>query len=106
MTEDDLELEYKHYTFHDAAPKGLPLKWCECQPVVGKKVVTMEVAHRVQQPHFIDLHVGMPVSVYVLCWCQVQPISGDVVSFLWMGQTWSFRSALDAADIRGACTRL
>ena len=37
-----------------------------------------------------------------LCWCQVQPVSGDVVGFLWMGQTWSFRSALDAADIRGA----
>ncbi len=36
------ELEYKHYTFHDAAPKGLPLKLFECQPVVGKKVVTME----------------------------------------------------------------
>ena len=55
---------------------------------------------------------------------EVQPVSADVVSFLWMGQTWSlffdgsiplsyahasteekqrsFRAALDAADIRGA----
>ena len=36
---------------------------------------------------------------------QVQPVSDQVVSFLWMGQTWSFRSALDAADIRGARKR-
>ena len=42
VTEDAMSLEYKHYTFHDAASKGLPLKWCESQPIVGKKVVTME----------------------------------------------------------------
>ena len=43
-TEDALELEYKHWVHHDAASTGLPLKLFECQPVVGKKVVTMEVA--------------------------------------------------------------
>ena len=32
------ELEYKQYTWHDAASKGLPLKLFECQPVVrGQK---------------------------------------------------------------------
>jgi hypothetical protein len=64
------ELEYKHYTFHDAASKGLPLKWCQWQPVVSKKLVSMDI----------------------------QPVSGDVVSFLWSGQTWGFRAALDSAD--------
>ena len=43
-SEDALELEYKHWVHHDAASTGLPLKLFECQPVVGKKVVTMEVA--------------------------------------------------------------
>ena len=33
---------------------------------------------------------------------QIQPVSDEVVAFLWAGQTWSFRSALDAAEIRGA----
>ena len=32
----------------------------------------------------------------------MQPVSDQLCSFLWAGQTWSFRSALDAADIRGA----
>ena len=33
---------------------------------------------------------------------QIQPVSDEVVAFLWCGQTWSFRAALDAAEIRGA----
>ena len=33
---------------------------------------------------------------------QIQPVSDEVVAFLWAGQTWSFRAALDAAEIRGA----
>ena len=37
VTDDVLEFEQcKNVTFHDAAPKGLPLKWTECQPVVGR----------------------------------------------------------------------
>ena len=98
--EDALELEYKHYVHHDAASKGLPLKWCECQPVIGKKVVTMEATE--ENPLTLPTthtRVG-PVGVGIVT--QVQPVSDQVVSFLWMGQTWSFRSALDAADIRGA----
>ena len=76
VSEDALsgELEYKNYTFHDAAPKGLPLKIFECQPCIGKKVVSMDI----------------------------QPVSGDVVSFLWSGQNWGFRAGLDSVDIKGA----
>ena len=33
---------------------------------------------------------------------QIQPVSDEVAAFLWCGQTWSFRAALDAAEIRGA----
>ena len=33
---------------------------------------------------------------------QIQPVSEEVVAILWAGQTWSFRAALDAAEIRGA----
>ena len=43
-SEDALELEYKHWVHHDAASTGLPLKLFEAAPVVGKRVVTMEVA--------------------------------------------------------------
>ena len=43
-SEDALELEYQHWVHRDAASTGLPLKLFECQPVVGKKLVTMEVA--------------------------------------------------------------
>ena len=33
---------------------------------------------------------------------QIQPVSEEVAAILWAGQTWSFRAALDAAEIRGA----
>ena len=32
---------------------------------------------------------------------QIQPVSEEVAAILWAGQTWSFRAALDAAEIRG-----
>ena len=42
-------LTYEHYTFHEPAEAGeaLPLLWKECQPCIGKRVVTLH-ANRIE----------------------------------------------------------
>ncbi len=58
------EFAYEHYTLHDAEDQP-PLKWYECSPVVGKKIVMMHI----------------------------QPESETSASALWSSNTWIFRSA-------------
>ena len=58
------EFSYGHYTLHDAEDAP-PLKWFECSPAVGKKIVMMHI----------------------------QPESETCVSVLWSGNTWNFRNA-------------
>ena len=68
------ELSYDQYTVVSVSDDPLPLKWAECQPVMGKKLVTMTL--------------------------QVE--SETHLSVLWGGNTWSFRQALDEAGVHGA----
>ena len=68
------ELNYDQYTVVSVSDDPLPLKWAECQPVMGKKLVTMTL--------------------------QVE--SETHVSVLWGGNTWSFRQALDEYGVHGA----
>ena len=68
------ELNYDHYTVVSVSDDPLPLKWAECQPLMGKKLVTMTL--------------------------QVE--SETHLSVLWGGNTWSFRQALDEFGVHGA----
>ena len=68
------DLNYEHYTVLSVSDEELPLKWYECQPVVGKKIVTMTV--------------------------QVE--DENHVSVLFGGNTWAFRQALDEFGVNGA----
>ena len=68
--EDDLESE--HYTFN-APSKTLPLGVFDCQPCVGKKIVTMHI----------------------------QPQSETHLSVLFEGATWPYRSRMDAHGVTG-----
>ena len=69
-------LTYEHYTFHEPAEAGeaLPLLWKECQPCIGKRVVT--------------LHLQIESNTHL--------------SALWSGNTWQFRQRLDEAGVKGA----
>ncbi len=58
----DEDLNYEHYTVHDATPpKDLPLKWNEAQPCIGKRVVT----------------------------CTVRATSESALKLIFSGQTWA-----------------
>ena len=65
------ELAYDHFTCNEPTEidKPLPLLWKECQPVVGKRVVTLHL--------------------------QIE--SSTSLSALWSGNTWQFRQRLDEA---------
>ena len=66
------ELEYEHYTLEEPTSK-LPMGIFEAQPVKGKRVV----------------------SIFI------QPDGPDNVSILVSGNTWNFRSKLDAHGVSG-----
>ena len=70
------ELGYEHYTCNEPTEtdKPLPLLWKECQPCIGKRVVTLH------------LQIESPTSL----------------SALWSGNTWQFRQRLDEAGVKGA----
>ena len=68
------DLNYEHYTVVSVTDEDLPLKWYQCQPVVGKKIVSMVV--------------------------QVE--DEKHISVLWGGNTWAFRQALDEFGVNGA----
>ena len=67
------DLQYEHYVFNEPAP-ALPLGIFDAQPVVGKRIV--------------HLHL--------------QPETAEQMSVLVTGNTWSFRSRLDAHGVAGA----
>ena len=60
VSEESLELEYKHYVFHDAASKGLPLKFFESQPVVGKKAAGGDVRYRFRGHEHLCMCMTLP----------------------------------------------
>ena len=70
------ELAYEHYTCNEPTEtdKPSPLSWKECQPCIGKRVVTLH------------LQIESPTSL----------------SALWSGNTWQFRQRLDEAGVKGA----
>ena len=67
-------LKYKNYTLHVDAAENIPLKWYEAQPVASKKIVVMHL----------------------------QPESETVLSILWSGNLWNYRSALEEVGVKGA----
>ena len=67
------DLEYLGYTFHEPT-KSLPLKWYEAHPVMGRRIITLNV----------------------------EMISETVVNFLFGGQLWAYRSRLDEAGVPSA----
>ena len=72
----DEELAYEHYTCHEPVEAGeaLPLLWKECQPCIGKRLVT--------------LHLQIESNTHL--------------SALWSGNTWQYRQRLDEAGVKGA----
>ena len=70
------ELSYENYTCNEPTEtdKPVPLLWKECQPCIGKRVVTLH------------LQIESPTSL----------------SALWSGNTWQFRQRLDEAGVKGA----
>ena len=67
------DLEYKHYSRNDPAA-DLPLSLFEAQPVVGRRIVVFNI----------------------------QTNGPNEISIVITGNTWSFRSRLDAFGIQGA----
>jgi len=67
------QLEYDGYTFHEPA-KSLPLKWYECHPVMGRRIVTLNV----------------------------EVVNQSVASFVFGGQLWTYRARLDEQGVPSA----
>jgi hypothetical protein len=67
------ELNYEHYHFHPpAAEEELPLKWHEAAPCIGKRVATCHLTS-----------------------------SESELKFIFSGNTWVFRDAMDEHGIKG-----
>ena len=66
-------LKYENYTLHVDAAENIPLKWYEAQPVASKKIVVMHL----------------------------QPESETVLSIIWSGNLWNYRSALEEVGVKG-----
>ena len=66
------DLEYEHYTLNEPA-RVLPLGIFEAQPVVGKRIVSL------------NIQIDTPIQISVVI----------------TGNTWSFRSRLDAFGVNG-----
>ena len=70
----EAELNYEHYHFHAPAEESeLPLKWHEACPVIGKRVAT----------------------------CHLTASSETELKFIWSGNTWAFRDAMDEHGVKG-----
>ena len=68
------DMNYGHYTLHDPAEESeLPLKWNEAAPCIGKRVLT----------------------------CHLTAENETELKFIWSGNTWAFRDAMDEYAIKG-----
>ena len=76
------DMNYGHYTLHDPAEESeLPLKWNEAAPCIGKRVLT----------------------------CHLTAENETELKFIWSGNTWAFRDAMDEYGIKGlalSCARV
>ena len=67
-------MNYEHYTLHDPAEESeLPLKFDEAAPCIGKRVLT----------------------------CHLTAENETELKFIWSGNTWAFRDAMDEAGVKG-----
>lgn len=72
------EMSYEHYHLHAPAEESeLPLKWHEACPCMGKRIVT----------------------------CHLVASSDTELKFIFSGQTWAFRDALDEFGVKGRLGR-
>ena len=68
------DMNYEHYTLHDPAEESeLPLKWNEAAPCIGKRVLTYHLTAE----------------------------NETQLKFIWSGNTWAFRDAMDEYGIKG-----
>ena len=68
------DMNYEHYTLHDPTEESeLPLKWNEAAPCIGKRVLT----------------------------CHLTAENDTELKFIWSGNTWAFRDAMDEYGIKG-----
>ena len=68
------EMNYcEHYHLHPPAEESdLPLKWHEAAPCIGKRVLTCHLTS-----------------------------TGAELKFIWSGNTWAFRDAMDEFGVKG-----
>ena len=72
------EFNYEHYHVHaPSEEKDMPLKWHEAAPCIGKRVAT----------------------------CHLNASSETELKFIWSGNTWVFRDAMDEHGIKGRLVR-